>query len=123
MVIAFAVAIVAVGVPYWMIPYRQLSLPDALPAPGLLIGSVSALLLCLYRVAPFRRVAGVMAATVPLVVMARVLVGGVRDPTSHNLWPFEVAIAMLVGLVSVLPAVVAGHVLQRVLKRRDREAS
>jgi hypothetical protein len=42
-----------------------------------------------------------VAALVPLVVMGfvvlRIIVDGMRDPTSHNLWPFEIAIWGLAG--------------------------
>jgi hypothetical protein len=116
--VAFAAAFLIAGVPYWLVPYRQVNLPDALVGPGLLAVGTAALLLCALRQASPRTVACAMASVLPAVVMARVLVDGLRDPTSHNLWPFEVAIALVLGLASVLPGVGAGLVLRR-LRRRD----
>ena len=37
------------------------------------------------------------AASVPAAVLARVAVETTLDPTSHNLWPFELVIAGFVG--------------------------
>jgi len=48
-----------------------------------------------------------MAATVPAALMAfvilRLLVGVSRDPTSHNLWPFEI---LMVGMLSTVIMVI-----------------
>lgn len=119
LILAFATAFTAAGMPYWMLPYHKVNLPGALLAPGLFVVGISALLLCLYNVAPCWRTTHIMAATVPAVVIVRVLVEGVRDPTSHNLWPLEVIIALLVGLASALPGTVLGLLLKKWLQRRD----
>jgi hypothetical protein len=60
----------------------------------------------------------VVAAAVPAAVFARAVVDGMRDPTSHNLWPFEVAIAWMVGLAGAVTGVLIGSVLRRVLGLR-----
>ncbi|MGC1728146.1 MAG: hypothetical protein WA747_02060, partial [Steroidobacteraceae bacterium] len=46
----------------------------------------------------WRLAAGVPAALMGFVVL-RVIVGVAADPTSHNLWPFEILIAGLVSAV------------------------
>lgn len=57
------------------------------------------------------------AALVPLAVMGfvvlRILVGTSMDPTSHNLWPFEVAMAGMVS-VGAMVALVLARWFQRV---------
>lgn len=40
---------------------------------------------------------------------------GMRDPTSHNLWPFEVAIAWVVGFAGAGPGALLGSGLRRLL--------
>lgn len=117
--LAFIAGVLAVGLPFWLIPYNRANLPDALLTPGLVVVCVSALLLRLFRMASFRKVATLMAATVPAAVLIRVLVEGVRDPTSHNLWPLEVIIAVLVGLVSAVPGAIGGVLLTKLLKPHD----
>jgi hypothetical protein len=50
--------------------------------------------------------------------MARVVVDTTRDPTSHNLWPFELVIAFLVGLAGTVPGTLIGSVFRRMLGKR-----
>jgi hypothetical protein len=68
--------------------------------------------------ARFPRVVLVVAAAVPTAVMARVVVDTTRDPTSHNLWPFELVIAFLVGLTGTVPGTLVGSVFRRLLGKR-----
>jgi hypothetical protein len=42
--------------------------------------------------------------------MARVVVDTSQDPTSHNLWPFEVGLAWFVGLLASLTGAALGSV-------------
>ena len=48
-----------------------------------------------------------------LAVLGRVEIETARDPTSHNLWPFEVIIAGGIGLAAALIGVGLARVLQR----------
>ena len=59
------------------------------------------------------------AAAAPALLMAfvvlRIVADGARDPTSHNLWPFEVLTAgiasvIAIGVLAVLRRVIAGTV-------------
>jgi hypothetical protein len=114
---AFAAVFIAVGVPFWLTPYARVSLPDALYGAGLLVAmGVTAFLWT--RCA--ERFAGLLLAVgmaFPAVVFVRVAVETTADPTSHNLWPFEIAIAILVGLSAVLAGMGLGAFV-RVLTRR-----
>src|SRR6266478_6596741 len=95
---AFAIGFLAVGLPYWQIPYAKVSLPNTLYGSGFLVFCI-------------------VGATVPLAVLARVAVETNKDPTSHNLWPFEFIMATAVGalcsftgaLLGNLPALFAKH--------------
>jgi len=107
----FALAFFAVGVPYWLIPYNKLNLPDALLGVELVVVFAVAALARLYSGKSFLRVAMVMGAAVPAVIMARVVVDGVLDYSAHNLWPFELVIAILVSAVVAVPGALAGSVL------------
>ena len=49
-----------------------------------------------------------IAATVPLAVLVRVIVETSRDPATHNLWPFEIAIAAGLGLACALAGTLLG---------------
>ena len=104
----FVGALLLIGVPFWNVPYAQVSLPDSLIGPGLLVLAALALLLALAGVARLRAVLTTMALCPAAAVALRVAAEGAADPTSHNLWPFEIVIALVLGTGAVLPALVAG---------------
>jgi biotin transporter BioY len=112
----FVVSFLAVGIPFWRIPYSQVALPDTIVTPALLVTVAAALLARRNGRHSFLATMLVIAASLPAVILARVGVDTAQDPTSHNLWPFEVFFAWIVGL----PAAAAGALLARVMPARDR---
>lgn len=104
----FAVAFLATGVPYWLIPYNKLSLPDAVIGAGLIVVVAAAAAARVYSGKPFMRVVTVMGLTVPAAVVARVVFDGVRNLTTHNLWPIEMLIAILIGSAAALVGALLG---------------
>jgi len=116
-----AAGTLCVGVPFWTIPYRQVNLPDALLGPGLVVVAVGALLLCALRLAPFGRALLAAGAAVPAAVFLRIVVEVLRDPTSHNLWPFEMIIAVFVGATAAAAGAVPGWVIARLRSRPPRD--
>jgi hypothetical protein len=110
LLVAVALSLLAVGVPYWQIPYAALSLPNALLGVGLLVPLLAAAAIRVVAGVPFLAAVGVGLA-VPCVVALRVVADVMGDPSSHNLWPFEVILASVVGLaVSVCGALLGGVV-------------
>lgn len=116
----FALAFFTVGLPYWMIPYNQLNLPSALLGVELAVVFAVAVLARVYSGKSLMRVVMVMGSAVPAVVMARVVVDGVLDYSAHNLWPFELVIAILVGAAVAVPGALIGSVVLW-LSRRGRD--
>jgi hypothetical protein len=108
--VAFSAGLFAVGIPYWLTPYRQVNLPDALFTPALLVVVLAAFVVRTVRAASFWRGVLIVGSAVPAAVMARVSWETTRDPTSHNLWPFELIIALMVGLACSLGGTVAGKI-------------
>jgi hypothetical protein len=118
LLIGFLIAFVAVGFAHWQLPYNQVSLPDSLYGPGLVAVGVIALMLRAFGTGRFLTAWLLIATTVPAAVMARVLVETSRDPTSHNLWPLEILIALAVGLVcSLIGTAIGSLLLMRSSKR------
>ena len=109
--IAFLAAFVAVGLPYWLIPYHQVNLPNALLTAGVVVVPLAALVLRLFGAARTWLAMAIAGAAVPAAVMARVLVDCVRDPTAHNLWPFELVIACFVGFGPGLAGALLGQLI------------
>ena len=111
LLIGFLIAFVAVGFAHWQLPYDSVSLPNSLYGLGLVAVGVIALMLRAFGVGRFLTIWWLIAATVPAAVMARVVVETSRDPTSHNLWPLEILIALAVGLVCALMGTALGSLL------------
>ena len=47
------------------------------------------------------RVVAMVPGVAFLIVVALILIGGFLDPTSHNLWPFEILIWSGIGLATL----------------------
>jgi hypothetical protein len=108
LVVASVVSFFAVGVPYWQVPYAKLSLPDPLYGTGLLlVGVLSAAARACCK-ARLLAVIFTVGAAVPAAIFVRVVVDAAKDPTSHNLWPFEVIIAAMVGGLCASAGALAG---------------
>jgi hypothetical protein len=110
---AFVVGLFAVGLPYWAIPYNKVSLPNTLVRPELLTIVLGTLLLGLFRSCRFRVAVLVVGTAVPAAVLARVIVECAKDPTSHNLWPFEIVFAVGVGLLASLAGAAMAALVNR----------
>jgi len=114
LIVATLAGLLACGLPLWPIPYREVSMPGN-PAASvwLLLGALAGILAGhLIRQSIWVPVLAVTAGFV-LAVLGRVEIETARDPTSHNLWPFEVIIAGGVGLAAALIGVGLARVLQR----------
>ncbi|WP_257303622.1 hypothetical protein [Geothrix campi] len=111
----FSAAFLAVGLPWWMAPYNRFSFSHPLSILGFLV------FVCLATWAAggtslgLRRATLAVGAAVPCAVMARVVVDVAKDPTSHNLWPFEVILMGVMGFGIAFVAGLLGRLFRRVL--------
>jgi hypothetical protein len=115
-VLAFVLCFLAVGLPYWSIPYTAVSLPDTLLTPALYLVGVAALLLAWRVRTSIARTVVFAGGSLPAAVAARIAVETSQDPTSHNLFPFELAFAIGVALMAALPGAVLGRLLARLMQ-------
>ena len=117
LVAAFVISFFAVGFPYWQIPYAKVSLPSTLYGMGLVVVGVLAAAARAVGKVRFLAVILAVGAAVPAPILARIAVDTAKDPTSHNLWPFEFIIAAVIGvlcssagaLVESLPVLLSRH--------------
>lgn len=119
--LVFAVAFMLAATFYWPAFEAKINLPDALYGTPVAMAGAAALVDALLGRKPFVRALWVGAAVLPATVFARVVDDGLRDPTAHNLWPFEVAIAIGVGLPAALAGAAAGALVLRVTGRHRRD--
>lgn len=115
LVATVAAAFLAAGIPWWMAPYNQFTFSSPAGILGFLaFAGIAA------GAAGWSRL-GLAGATfaaggaVPGAVMARVVADGMRDPTSHNLWPFEIVMAAAFGFTLAFLAGLFGRLLRRML--------
>ena len=117
--LAFLVACLACGLPLWPIPYAQVSMPgNPAATTWLMAGSLAGLLAALLHPRRWRLPIGLTGAGFVAAVVSRVAVETLRDPTSHNLWPFEVVIAGGIGLMAGLLGTSLAHLVQRTMAPR-----
>lgn len=118
--LAFLACALILGLPYWAIPYAQVSLPGALMVPGLLVVPIAALALRFPLRSSFLAALSAPGLAVPAAVLVRVGWEVAKDPTSHNLWPFEVVLAGLVGFGAALGGAILGSLLALLIHRQPR---
>ena len=111
--LSFAGSFFVIGLPYWQIPYSQVSLPNAVWGIGLLVVAAFAAVPRAISATRFLRTTLVVGASVPAAVFARVIVEAVADPTSHNLWPFEIILSAVPGLLASTAGAFVGGFLAR----------
>ena len=119
LIAAFAVSFFAVGFSYWQIPYAKVSLPNTLYGTSLVVIGVLAAAARAFCTARFLAVILTIGAAVPAAILVRVSVDTAKDPTSHNLWPFEVLIATMVGVLCSLIGALTGSLLARLWRHKD----
>lgn len=121
LVAAFVISFFAVGFPYWQIPYAKVSLPSTLYGMGLVVVGVLAAAARAIGKARLLSVILAVGAAVPAPILTRIAVDTAKDPTSHNLWPFEVIIAAVIGVLCASAGALAGS-LPAFFSRRNGTA-
>ena len=114
-ILAILAGLLACGLPLWPIPYHAVSMPgNPASSTWLILGSLAgALAGTLLRSGVKAPVLAVTAGFV-LAVVVRVAWETAADPTTHNLWPFEVIVAGFFGMLSGLIGVLLARGVQRV---------
>ncbi|WP_291271228.1 hypothetical protein [Geothrix sp.] len=111
----FAAALLAAGIPWWVAPYNRFTFSHPVSMIGFLAFVVIAAWAGGWTPFGVGRATLITGSAVPSAVMARVVVEGMKDPTSHNLWPFEVVMAAAFGFGLAFSCVLAGRLLRRML--------
>ncbi|MBR0830755.1 hypothetical protein JQ596_35155 [Bradyrhizobium manausense] len=115
--LAFAVVVLAAGIPYWRLPYAEINRGHFAVLPGAILLGFLTLILVVAAVARVKLIAVAMLLAVPAIDIVSIAKDTAADPTSHNLWPFEFVIAALSGAAVVLPAVAAGLAVRWAMAR------
>ena len=92
----FGLCYLTLGIPYWQLPYNE-DPPSSLSSLGLVLLLGAGVATRLLTPASWFRCTLFVGASIPALVMTRVVIDTASDPTTHNLWPFELAIAAVCG--------------------------
>lgn len=116
-VLALAVVVLAAGIPYWRLPYNEINRGHFAMLPGALLLGFLTLVLIVVEVARVKFTALTMLLAVPTINVVKIAIDTAADPTSHNLFPFELIIAALSGAAVVLPVVGIGLAVRWAMAR------
>lgn len=111
--LGFAAGLFLTGIPFWRLPYNANFFADPFVLAGFVALGLVTALLAASGVARLSEVFWIMMAAFPLAVMIRVAIETSKDPTDHNLWPFELVFAAIVSVLAVGPALGLGALLRR----------
>ena len=109
-------AFLASGIPWWLAPYNRFTFSH----PAAILGFLTFVVLAAWFAGGtelgFSRTVLAAGAAVPAAVMVRVIVDTVKDPTSHNLWPFEVVLTGAFAFGLAAGAALLGLLFRRLLR-------
>jgi hypothetical protein len=95
------VGIMVGGLSYWFNPYDELSLLGIsiykLMGAGAFLGSLSLTLILNKR--PWE-IAILITTGIMISIMCRIIFDGINDPSTHNLFPFEIIAALFISVPS-----------------------
>jgi len=110
--LAFVAATLVIGVPYWAIPYDKFDLSHVEVLPGAILLCLLTMMLIGKGNAKARTAFLVMSMVAPTVDLIAIVHDTSTDPTTHNLAPFELIIAWLLGAAFVLAGLALGLALR-----------
>jgi hypothetical protein len=113
--VAFSTAFLAAGSQFWRGSYQEYLSRGGTQLVAMV--AVAAILVAAISSLGIVRSALAVGCGVPAATFARVVADGLQDPTSHNIWPLEIGISLIVGMAVAYPAALAGAVI-RYLGRR-----
>jgi hypothetical protein len=117
LLIIFAVAVVSSGLPLWLLPYGEIEIPNIWLLPGLMVILPLAAGTRLLELARTWATVGTLAGAMGAANMLRIAWDTAADPTSHNLWPFEIVLTVSAGVAFSLIGCVLGTVLGYLWRR------
>jgi len=115
--VAASVCALAIAVPYWAAEYGEVEDGglSTYAVPVMVILAAAALIVSVLHLASKFETAIALCIPAPVAVIGRVLMDTADDPTTHNLWPLELAVAVGISIPPVLAGILAGWSARRVL--------
>ncbi len=116
LVTTFIISMLAVGAYWWPPSYSEIQI-----IPSWWVFAIIAVLVAaMFAVGDLKHsmmIGGATAGGAIAAIVIRIVIDVVGDPTSHNLWPFELALAGIFIVPSALLGAAVGMVARRVFSR------
>jgi hypothetical protein len=108
-----------IAVPYWATDYADVEdgALGTFALPVILILGFAALLVIGLHLGSKLETAIALCIPAPAAVIGRVLIDTADDPTTHGLWPVEVAVAVGLSVPPVLAGILLGWAVRRAIVR------
>jgi hypothetical protein len=115
---AFVFCVLVGGCVEWARSYQEYM--QGRPASLIVLGVIAAtgFVLALATEISTRAIGIVLNLAFPTTILVRVLMDTSQDPSSHNLFPIEIAFALVVGLLAAWPATWLGRSIRTLVRRR-----
>lgn len=112
---AFVLVFFVSGASFWQIPYSEVSVPNAFFG----ISVIAVFLVALFLAFQFGFKKGLIVSglVLPAVLMARVFVEAILEPTRHNLWPLALMIVLVLGFIVAGAGATLGWLASRLLRK------
>lgn len=97
------IALLASGFTYWFIPYKQVNLLETyFLIRWINISIFTGLLGVLLFKRPMIQASLMTSLGFLVAVFGRIIIEVIQDPTDHNLWPFEIILALILSFPTAL---------------------
>jgi hypothetical protein len=115
----FIFAFFAVGIPWWSFPYNESlgGLTLLFVWLGMFSVAIAAALARIIGHAGFYLTIPFISLSVPSAILARVIFETIANPTTHNLWPFEIVVGEAYGLFFAALGALSGTLFVWIAKR------
>lgn len=106
-------ATILCGIPIWIVDYHHYQLNSIYFKASCAGFGVIALLLFFLTKYHFKEIFLYAAIAHVAALIIKVIIDCIPDPTNHNLWPFEVGMALFFDAIIFLPVWLLGSILRK----------
>ena len=110
------IGVLLCGIPLWIVDYQHYQLNSIHFKASCAAFGVIALLLFIFTSHRFKEIFLFAAIAHLAALFIKIIQDCIPDPTNHNLWPFEIAIALIIDVAIFLPVWLLGIIARKIRK-------
>ena len=105
------------GIPLWVVDYQHYQMNSIYFKASCAAFGVIALLLFIFTSHRFKEIFLFAAIAHVAALFIKIIQDCIPDPTNHNLFPFEIAIALIIDVAIFLPVALIMYMVKKYLKK------